>query len=229
MPHPQRRPRDLRLPARQAARHDPRPGRPRHPGSNPATCISSTSSHPLTGDGRQVLESLFALRATGPATTPAGQLVLVVPRFGTVSPVVEQGHRHRARLRAHGGAAVSEARRSDISCQAGPAAVAGGMVGDWRRAARPLTRAAARGPARLRRCSHSSAATLVTVRATEGNAALGVPRDAGALRLSDDESPISNPRREPGPRPADVELMISRRRTPSTAGTRSSTPTGCGR
>ncbi len=40
----------------------------------------------LTGDERRVLESLLHYGPRAPETTPAGQTVLVVPRFGTVSP-----------------------------------------------------------------------------------------------------------------------------------------------
>ncbi len=41
---------------------------------------------PLTGDERRVLESLLHYGPRAPETIPVGQQVLVVPRFGTVSP-----------------------------------------------------------------------------------------------------------------------------------------------
>ena len=204
--HPQRRPRDLRFPARQAPRHDPRPGRPRHPARLPLPAFRRrrAPAHRGRAAGPRIVA---ALRAAGPgddARRPAGAGGAAL-RHGLA--VVEQGHRHRARLRTHRSAPHRARRR--VLRAGGPAAVAGGVVGGRRRAARPHDRERAargrrgRGAVRARRA------------AAAGDGAAAGRGHCCARARQRDAGPGAVGRRDRLPRPRIPRAAAATRRTSS--------------
>jgi len=100
-----------RISAGEAPRRDPRPGR-HVTRSIPVTCTSWTSSEARARE-RQVLESLLHY-GPGPDSSRRHEL-LVVPRFGTVSPWSSKGRTSRM---SAPGAASRRARRRVLTCRA---------------------------------------------------------------------------------------------------------------
>ena len=78
------------------------------PGLRAAVAIETRFVHfallagPLTDAESEVLGKILTYGTPG-AGEPKGELRVVLPRFGTVSPVVLEGHRHRAQLRPREG------------------------------------------------------------------------------------------------------------------------------
>ena len=136
-----------------------------------------------------------ALRAAGPgddARRPAGAGGAAL-RHGLA--VVEQGHRHRARLRPHRSAPHRAWRR--LLRAGGPAAVAGGMVGGRRRAARPHDRERAARGWRGRGAVRARRAAAAGDGAAAGRGHCGArarQRDAGPGAVRTTRSPTSTRR-----------------------------------
>jgi phosphoribosylformylglycinamidine synthase len=163
----------------------------------------------LAADERGVLESLLHYGPQAPETTPGGQVVLVVPRVGTVSPWSS-----KATDIAHvcGLTAVRRIERGiAYYLQAGRTL----SDGDWSaigaalhdRMTENVLRQAAEAEALF---SHAAPKALATVPLlAEGMAALERANARLGLALSDDEiAYLDHAFRELGRDPADVELMM---------------------
>jgi phosphoribosylformylglycinamidine synthase len=163
----------------------------------------------LTPGETAVLESLLRYGPTVRDESPAGELLLVVPRFGTVSPWSS-----KATDIAHvcGLAAVRRIERGVAYYLAGPRPV---TDAEWAAAAGPLhdrmTEVALRDLAAAAALFHHAAPKpLATVPVlAQGRAALEAANGALGLALSDDEVDyLADAFRALGRDPTDVELMM---------------------
>ena len=163
----------------------------------------------LAGDERGVLESLLHYGPRAPETVPEGQVVLVVPRFGTVSPWSS-----KATDIAHvcGLTAVRRVERGIayyLQCERplsdGDWAAIGAVLHD--RMTEAVLRHASEAEALFKHARPKPLATVPLL--TEGVAALERANAALGLALSDDEiTYLDHAFRELGRDPADVELMM---------------------
>ncbi len=156
-----------------------------------------------------ILESLLRYGPETPAVSPAGEMLLVVPRFGTVSPWSS-----KATDIAHvcGLASVRRIERGVAYYLDGPQRLADE---EWREVAGLLhdrmTEAVLRDPAQAAGLfRHASPRPLATVPlAAQGRAALESANGTLGLALSDDEIDyLVDAFRALGRDPADVELMM---------------------